>query len=150
MTGPAETEIVYDRQPAMFGDRPILFLFLGLVVLASLFGLVAYNMPLLAMPALLAVLCYAVWYLGTLSNRLTVDHRRVRFRKGLLSKRIKEINIRQIRAMEVDQTLAQRMTNVGTIRIYTTGDDPEIVLGGLPNPYELKSAISGNPEGNPS
>lgn len=136
------TDAIYDQQPAMFRNRPILFVFLLSVILASLFGLVVYSITLLAVPALIGVICFAAWYLGTLSNRLVIDFQTVRFRNGLLSKHIKEIGIDKIRVVEVRQTLLNRMTDVGTISIYTTGDNPEIVLGGLPAPYTIKSSIT--------
>ena len=136
------TDIIYNQHPAMFRNRPILFLFLLIVILGSLFGLVVYGITLLVLPALIGVLCFAAWYLGTISNRLVIDDRRVHFRNGLLSKHTKEISIDKIRAIEVSQSLLNRMTDVGTISIYTTGDNPEIILGGLPAPYTIKSSIT--------
>ena len=70
----------------------------------------------------------------------------MRHRQGLLSKRVKEVAIGKVRAVEVDQTFLQRMTGVGRVQLFTTGDEPEIVLGGLPRPYDVKLAVSGSDE----
>jgi uncharacterized membrane protein YdbT with pleckstrin-like domain len=121
----ATAEIVYDRQPVMFGDKPVLFVVL-----------------LLLIPVVIGAVALIAWYFGTLANRLTVDSRKIRHRQGLLSKRVKEIAIAKVRSIEVDQTFVQRMTDVGKVRIFTTGDVPEIVLGGLPRPYAIKAAIT--------
>jgi uncharacterized membrane protein YdbT with pleckstrin-like domain len=129
---PAVTEddgAVYDRRPVMFGDRPLLFVLL--VVLS---------------PVIVGALFLLAWYLATRSNRLTIEGGRVRHRQGLLSKRVKEVAIGKVRAVEVDQTFLQRMTDVGRVQLFTTGDEPEIVLGGLPRPYDVKLAVSGSDE----
>lgn len=114
----------YDRRPVMFGDRPLLFAFLVLLI-----------------PLILGALLLAAWWLGTLANRLTIRDGRIRHRQGLLSKRVRDVPLRKVRAIEVDQGLLQRLTDVGRVRIYTTGDEPEIALGGLPRPYAIKEAV---------
>ena len=127
---PAVTEddgAVYDRRPVMFGDRPLLFVLL--IVLS---------------PVIVGALFLLAWYLATRSNRLTIEGGRVRHRQGLLSKRVKEVAIGKVRAVEVDQTFLQRMTDVGRVQLFTTGDEPEIVLSGLPRPYDVKLAVSGS------
>ena len=127
---PAVTEddgAVYDRRPVMFGDRPLLFVLL--VVLS---------------PVIVGALFLLAWHLATRSNRLTIEGGRVGHRQGLLSKRVKEVAIGKVRAVEVDQTFLQRMTDVGRVQLFTTGGEPEIVLGGLPRPYDVKLAVSGS------
>lgn len=116
--------VIYDRRPVMVTARPVLFIFLCLLI-----------------PVLVGLFALLAWYLGCMSNRLTVDGRTVRLQQGLLSKRVKEISSQKVRAIEVDQSFIQRMTKVGTVRIYTTGDDPEIVLAALPYPYDIKEAV---------
>ena len=125
--GAADDVAVYDRHPVMFGDRPLLFVLL-----------------LLLSPLIVGVLFLLAWYLGTRSNRLTIEAGRVRHRQGLLSKRVKEVAISKVRAVEVDQSFLQRLTDVGRVQLFTTGDVPEIVLGGLPRPYDVKRAVSGS------
>lgn len=116
--------VVYDRRPVMINARPFLFLFLCMLI-----------------PVGIGVLALLAWYLGCMSNRLTVDERTVRLQQGLLSKRVKEISSSKVRAIEVDQSFIERITKVGRVRIYTTGDDPEITMSALPNPYEIKDAV---------
>ena len=124
---PADGGVIYDRHPVMFGDRPLLFMLL-----------------LVLTPVVVGALFLLAWYLGTRSNRLVIEDGRVRHRQGLLSKRVKEVAIGKIRAVEVDQSLLQRLTDVGRVQLFTTGDVPEIVLGGLPRPYDVKRAVSGS------
>lgn len=145
-------EIFYDRRPVMFGASPFQFVFLcltvplglGLTQLAIIpvgFGWVGL------LPSAFGLMSLAVWYLGSLSNRLTVDGRHIRHRQGLLSKKVKEIATHKVRAVDVDQTFIQRLTDVGKVRIFTTGDVPEIVLSGLPNPDKIKEVIAAHAGG---
>lgn len=120
-----EEEPRYEEHPAMFRANP-----LGFIVLCIL------------IPVVIGAIGLFAWYLGVLSNRMRVDGHTVLMRRGLLSKRIKEIQIRKIRLVEIDQTFFQRITNCGTVRIYGTGDAPEIVMNALPRPYEIKDAIT--------
>lgn len=126
-SAPADDGMVYDHHPVMFGDRPLLFMLL-----------LALTPVVVGAPFLLA------WYLGTRSNRLVIEDGRVRHRQGLLSKRVKEVAISRVRAVEVDQSFLQRLTDVGRVQLFTTGDVPEIVLGGLPRPYDVKRAVLGS------
>lgn len=139
------SEPIYEYRPVMFGANPIRFVFLWILVPFGFF-----LMPMLPnglgflglVPSAIGLLALGAWYLGTLANRLTVTERHIRHRKGLLSKNVKEIAIQKVKSVEIDQSFVQRMTNVGTVRIFTTGDIPEIVLGGLPSPTIIQDEVA--------
>lgn len=138
---------LYDNRPVMFGASPFQFIFLCLTIPLG-FGLM--FLPFIPsgfewvgfLPSAFGVLSLGVWYLGSLANRLTIDDRHIRHRQGLLSKKVKEIATHKVRAVEVDQSFIQRLTDVGKVRIFTTGDVPEIILSGLPQPDRIKEAIA--------
>lgn len=139
------SEPVYEYRPVMFGDNPIQFVFLWMLVPFG-FGLTLFipnGLWFLGLiPSAIGLLALGAWYLGTLTNNLLVTERHIRHRKGLLSKNVKEVAVHKVRSVEVDQSFIQRMTNVGTVRIYTAGDIPEIVLGGLPSPQLIREAVA--------
>ncbi|NJM84262.1 MAG: PH domain-containing protein [Tabrizicola sp.] len=145
------TELPYDARPAMFRDSPLRFVFLILLGPLGVFALALIGqrtglpdeLVRLAMPVPVAVagLSLLSWYLGTRSNRLSVDQTTVRHRRGILSKRVKQIAIPTIKSFEVSQSALHRLTGVCSIRIYTAGDQPEISLSGLPYPEELNDAL---------
>lgn len=151
---------VYDSRPVMFGANPVGFLLLVAIAPIGAYGLTrllnatvttrglgpfSYNdlwLLCVIAPILLVVLSLGAWWLGNLANRLTIENNRVRHRRGILSKNVREIAIKKIRTVQVHQTPFQRLTNVGLIRIYGTGDKPEIVLGGLPDPNAIKELLN--------
>jgi len=66
----------------------------------------------------------------------------MRYEQGLLNKRRKEVTLANIRAVEVYQTLFNRIFDVGEVKVYTTGDHPEIVVRGLPQPQRIKELVA--------
>ena len=62
-------------------------------------------------------------------------------RIGILSKKRTEIEVDKIRTIKVVQSLSDRIFGAGDIEIYTSGDDPEIILLGFPSPNTIKDAL---------
>ncbi|MEN8176496.1 MAG: PH domain-containing protein, partial [Pseudomonadota bacterium] len=62
---------------------------------------------------------------------------------GLISKNYTEISMASVRTVKVSQSLLQRLLDAGDVAIYTAGDQPELVVRGLPNPGEVREFIKG-------
>jgi len=118
-------EIQYTASPAMFRNNPILFI--ASVLLIAAFGL--------------GLLILLVWYVKCKSEVLTITQDELHYVRGILSKSRSEIRLSSIRSLQVDQSLFQRMFGTGDIKIYTAGDNPEIVVAGMPNPHEIRELI---------
>ncbi|BAP56677.1 hypothetical protein THII_2380 [Thioploca ingrica] len=118
-----EEKVLYDTTPAMFRNRPILFL-IGLITGV---GIILILLP---------------WWLLASNTRLTVTNERVTFKTGILAKNIREIFLSDIRSIEIDQTFQQRIFNTGKVEISSAAAaDAEISISGIPNPYEVKRLI---------
>lgn len=118
-----EEKVLYDTTPAMFRNRPLLFL-IGLITGV---GIVLILLP---------------WWLLASNTRLTVTNERVTFKTGILAKNIREIFLSDIRSIEINQTLQQRIFNTGNVEISSAATaDAEISINGIPNPYEVKRLI---------
>ena len=72
---------------------------------------------------------------------LKIDDNEILFEKGLLSKERSEINVSSVRTIKVKQSFFNRLFGVGSIEIYTAGDNPEIVVNGLPDPNRVRELI---------
>lgn len=147
MTKAHVSENLYDSRPVMFGASPFQFVFLCLMIPL---GFVLTQLTIIPkgfewvglLPTAFGLMSLGVWYLGSLANRLTVNERHIRHRQGILAKKVKEIATHKVRAIDVDQSFVQRLTDVGKVRIFTTGDVPEIILSDLPKPDRIKEAIA--------
>jgi uncharacterized membrane protein YdbT with pleckstrin-like domain len=81
------------------------------------------------------------WWMQGLFDRLEITERDVIWTHGFLNKQYTETNMSSIRTVRVRQSLLQRMLNAGDLVIYTTGDDPELTIKGLPRPGDIRELI---------
>jgi uncharacterized membrane protein YdbT with pleckstrin-like domain len=118
--------VLYKDSPAMFRNRPVLFL--------ACCALIPFGIGL-------AVLL--VWWLRCLATSLVITESRVTLRKGLLSKATNDVLIADIRNVQVRQSFLQRIFGVGAVAVSTSGQsDMEIEVHGLPAPDRIKAIIN--------
>jgi uncharacterized membrane protein YdbT with pleckstrin-like domain len=121
-----EEQVLYEEHPAMFRNHP--FLFILSVILIAAFGL--------------GLIILLIWWLQTLGTKLTVTDERITLRKGILSKYTNEVFHTDIRNVQLDQSFFQRLFDVGTIAISTSGQEGiEISVQGIPHPQNVRDLI---------
>jgi len=118
--------ILYKDSPAMFRNRPVLFLVCCALI-----------------PFGIGALILLVWWIRCLGTSLVVTDRRVTLRRGLLSKATNDVLIADIRNVKIEQTMGQRIFGVGKVAVSTSGQaDMEIEVQGLPAPERVKAIIN--------
>lgn len=139
-------------RPALIRSRPISF---GVLVLFATIGLVLLaihlispaTVPLwLAIIAALALLlaCGVIgwWWIQCLSAALEITNKRTVSRNGLFSRSTSEVVHDNIRNVQVDQSFWERVWQVGTVGISSSGQDGiEIQMKKVPKPGELQRTI---------
>lgn len=119
-------EAVIIERPAMFRNRPLLFIL-------CLFLIILYGIGLLIL---------VIWFLKCKASSLTVTTRRTIYRHGLLSKYTNEIRHQDIRNIQVSQSVFQRILGVGTIAVSSAGQsEMEIVVAGIPGPQKIADLL---------
>lgn len=114
-----DEKVLYNSHPAMFRNRPILFLIS--VCLVALYGL--------------GLLILAIWALRCYGTTLTITEKRTTSRKGILSKKTNEIKHSDVKQLKVSQGVLQRIFNVGTVELASAGTaGVEINEAGMPKP----------------
>ena len=73
--------------------------------------------------------------------RLRIVGDEIELEKGLISKSRIDLDVRKIRSVHVAQRFWQRVFGVGNIQIYTTGDEPELTLSGMPEPNVIRDYV---------
>ena len=117
--------VLYKDSPAMFRNRPVLFLVCCALI-----------------PVGIGLVVLFVWWLRCLATSLVITDRRVTLRQGLLSKDTNDVLIADIRNVKVRQNLLQRIFGVGTVAVSTSGQsDMEIEVHGVPAPERIKAII---------
>jgi len=118
--------VLYRDSPAMFRNRPVLFLVCCALI-----------------PFGIGALILLVWWIRCLGTSLVVTDRRVTLRRGLLSKATNDVLIADIRNVKIEQTMGQRIFGVGKVAVSTSGQaDMEIEVQGLPAPERVKAIIN--------
>lgn len=115
---------LYEDHPSMFRNNPI-----GFIV------------SVILIPIGVGLIILLVWYLKCKASTLSIDENDILYEKGLLSKERSEVNIISVRTIRVKQSFFNRIFGVGTIEIFTTGDEPEIVAVGMPDPNKVREII---------
>ena len=119
-------EILYESHPSMFRSNP--FWFAAAVILIAAYGL--------------GLIILLFWWLQCLGVKLTVTKDRTILRRGILSKHISEVFHSDVRNIQFNQTVAQRICGVGSIGISSAGQTGmEIEIAGIPHPERVKEII---------
>jgi hypothetical protein len=118
--------ILHTSHPAMFRNRPVLFL-VYLILIA------AYG---------LGFILFLIWWLQCLCTTLIVTSSKTTLRKGILSKSLNEVRHKDVRSVQVYQSLAQRIFGVGKLSISSAGQSGiEIEVSGIGKPEKIKMLI---------
>jgi hypothetical protein len=118
--------ILYKDHPAMFRNRPVLFLVCCALI-----------------PFGIGIVVLLAWWIRCLATSLVITESRVTLRKGLLSKATNDVLIADIRNVKVSQSFLQRIFGVGAVAVSTSGQsDMEIEVHGVPAPDRIKSIIN--------
>lgn len=123
---PEMSEVLYEANPSMIRMYP--------------FGTV---FAIVLIPVGIGILLLLYWYLLTKSDKLTIKTDEIVWTHGLISKQYTEINMASVRTTRITQSLFQRILGAGNVAIYTAGDEPEVVVKGLPNPEKIRDYIKG-------
>ena len=89
----------------------------------------------------LAALRLATWWVATLSDTLRITDDELLWTHGLVNKQYTEISMGSVRTVRVSQSLLQRLMDAGDITVFTTGDLPELVVRGLPDPTRVRELV---------
>jgi len=114
----------YSTSPAVFRSQPVLYIIMVLLI-----------------PMLIGILGLIYLYLDARATKLTVGNSNVSHSFGLFSKDRRECRLSDVRTVRVYQSLINRMFNVGTIEVFTAGDQPEMAVSGIPSPNDFKAAV---------
>lgn len=111
----------YSQNPTMFKANPLGFI--GCILL---------------IPVGIGLIILLWWYLSARNTVFTVEETEIRLESGILNKEHAEISKANIRTVKIRQSLLERMFGTGTVEIFTAGDEPEIVVKGLPDPHKIR------------
>lgn len=95
---------------------------------------------LLAIPAL-GLIVLAIRHMRRRLIKLTILDDRLRYEAGVLSKSTRTMELTKIQDVRVDQTLGQRMLNIGNLSLETAGESSRIVMRSIDKPHQAADRI---------
>lgn len=142
---------LYDRHPVMFRNRPFSFMLLWVFLIVPPIALIVFREALMANDKIgafvvlafipVALLSLLIWFAKTRATRLRISEDQIHLEEGLLNKRHVDLHVRQIRTVRVQQDLLERVLRVGQVEVFTTGDNPEFLVKGMPNPHWIREFV---------
>lgn len=111
--------------------------FLALEVLCLLTWNLAVGSPLIMIPPALILLWPAARAMRRQYTRTLITDDRLRYETGLASKSTRTIQLAKIQDVRVDQSLFQRMFNVGDLSIETAGEASHLTIHNVDDPQAL-------------
>lgn len=91
-----------------------------------------------------ALAFYLIGVLRRAACAYSLTDQRVRAVSGLLSKRVDEVELRDIRNITLTQSVPERLFGIGTVTVATAATDGlEVVLRGIPGAESVKETIRG-------
>jgi len=121
-----------------------------LVCLLAAIGIAVYLLAIqnqdermwawLALPAL-AALYLLVRHMRRRMVKLTILDDRLRYEAGFLSKTTRTMELAKIQDVRVDQTVGQRLLNIGNLSLETAGETSRIVMTSVDRPHEAADRI---------
>ncbi|MBK1666513.1 hypothetical protein CKO28_00465 [Rhodovibrio sodomensis] len=151
MAAESPEQALYAANPAMVRNHPLWFTALVLMLLspAAIPFLYFYRSPELqqAAPftlgaAALSILILLYWWVACKTLNVRLDESSTRVVRGILSKTETFIRHERVRTVEVYQSLFDRIFGTGRVTFWTAGDQPEIVINGMPQPRRIQEIVN--------
>ncbi|WP_069469871.1 PH domain-containing protein [Candidatus Marithrix sp. Canyon 246] len=145
----SEEKILYDSVPSMVLNRPISYLACIIAMIIGIYSFIiwfnqgnTFYIIVGMITGIIGLTIFVSWWITVINTRLTITEKRLTLREGILSKNIHEVFVSDIRSVQIQQTLLQRILGTGTIDISGTATvEAEIKIDGIPKAYDVKKCI---------
>ena len=136
-------EIVFEGHPSW---RSVLAFYIAGVVLvaiaAAIGALVSGTVIAILAGGVVLAIVLLVGLLKRIATRYVITTERLHIRRGILSKATQETRIQRVQNVNTDQSIVERLLQVGTVDFDTAGsDDSEFRFVGVGNPEEVVRAV---------
>jgi len=123
-----EENELYTGSPAMFRNSPIMFIIACILC-----------------PPGIGIVILLIWWLKCKCTTVIITTKNITERTGILSKSTNEIRTSDIRQIQVQQSITQRMFKVGNIAVSSASTDgTEIIITGVKSPQDVADLIRKN------
>jgi uncharacterized membrane protein YdbT with pleckstrin-like domain len=121
------------------------YFFCGLLFLGAVAAYAYYQPPnwpgwLIALPMLFFLWPLAM-HLARSFTILTVNDGKLRYQAGMLARSTRTMDLSRLQDVRVDQSVWQRMMNIGSISLETAGESGRLTMDSIDSPHQRADAI---------
>lgn len=116
-------------------------LFIALEILCLVSWNAAVGSPLIMIVPVLVLLWPAERALRRLYTKATIVGDRLRYESGITSKSTRTIQLSKVQDVRVDQSMTQRMFNIGNVSIETAGEASRLTIENVDDAQALADEI---------
>lgn len=131
-----------EEHPRVHRQQPLLTLLAFVAIVGSIAFAVLYSLPWALVAGGIGVLILVAMQLRAMGEKIVVDEDTLMVERGILSKDRTEMSLSGVRSVNVRQSFYERIVGIGTISIYTTGDEPEATISGIGSPHRIREFVN--------
>lgn len=124
--------------------------FLALEIACLVWWNTAVGSALIMIPPLLILLWPAMRAFRWRYTKSVIKGDRLRYETGFTSKSTRTIQLTKVQDVRVDQTMMQRLFNVGNLSIETAGETSRLMIQNVDSPQELADEIMNRAQASPA
>src|SRR3954452_10384614 len=136
-------EILFDGHPSWRATLAFYVVgFLAAVAAGVVVGILAGTTPGVIVVVVALVIVLIAGLLRRIGTHYLVTTERLRIRRGILSRRVQQTQLRRVQNVNTDQSLFERMLRIGTVDFDTAGtDDSDFTFDGIARPETVVAAV---------
>lgn len=140
---------LHDGETIIFEGHPswrstLTFYLKGLLVVAgiALIGVLVTDISVVVWALIGLALVVLAGFLKRMATVYTITNQRLRIKRGLIARRVQQTRIERVQNVNTEQSVAERILQVGTVDFDTAGsDDSEFKFAGVSQPEEVVAAV---------
>ena len=105
------------------------------------FGIGAQYWFLWIIPGVAYLAVTSIRHLAVLMSKLVISEDRLHHESGFVSKQTHTIDLGKVQDVRVDQSVKQRLLNIGTVTVETAGGGSKIVVDNVDRPQKIADEI---------
>jgi uncharacterized membrane protein YdbT with pleckstrin-like domain len=133
--------IVRPSTKLILGSYGLAVLVLIAGAILPLFGVAPHYWYLWIIPGLLYLCATAYQHMGLLMNKLVISEDRLHHESGFIAKQTHTIDLAKVQDVRVEQSVKQRLMNMGTVTVETAGGGSQISIANVDGAQKVADEI---------
>ena len=138
----ADEKIIFEGHPSW--RATLAFYLRGLLIVAgiALVGVLVTSVSVILWVLAGLALVVLAGFVKRMTTVYTITNQRLRIKRGFIARKVQQTRIDRVQNVNTDQSVIQRILQVGTVDFDTAGtDDSEFKFAGVSQPEDVVAAV---------